>query len=144
MGASLLGQICLWTFLLGVSGFMIYWEYEQKAYCVQIQMLPIVKCLRWEHKIPYLWVCLAILDVLLGVFTIMNYPKLLVLDLTAREYRLTLVTGTYSVPLSQVIGIEAVDGCKAAIICQIKGAFTEMSGCGSKGVYIKTSAGYKD
>jgi len=137
------GQVGLWTFLFLLCGFMIYFKYENPPceYAYYRNQLRIV-CAKKE--IPIFWAVLVCIYAFLGPITIMNLPKLLVLDLNARVYRLTLVMGSYSVPLSSVTNIEAVDGCKATPIWQVKGSLTEMASCGSKGVFVKTADGYKN
>jgi len=142
---SVPGQIILWIVVLILVGVNIYLDMRERC-TRQVYHNGRYYCAKTEKGLSYTgyaWIGAGCLYCILGPVTIMKLPTSLTLDITRRVYRLQCVVGSYEVPLASVSNIESVNGCKMTPIWTVKGSFTDMQGCGAKGVMVHAN-GYKD
>lgn len=115
----------------------------------------VVNILSHSGKLRVFWMVLLALWCVEWPWRMRNLPTLLVRDCCSSSYILTTCSGTYAVPFSAVLRVEAVSGCAFGLwptwlilpygLREVKGAFTDRGlWAQSRGIRIVTDPSHKD
>lgn len=83
-----------------------------------------------------LWTVILVLGCVENPLRRSNLPRLLIENLAAGTRILTACSGTYEIPLSEVVRVKVIDGCTKAVSAsrfRVSGSFTE------RGVFFKAN-----